>query len=102
MDTQHTPGPWNQGSSIVGKKCVWQSGNKEPFSGMGEDNLWIDCNTEEDARLVSAAPDMLDALETFAEYQNAMDGGDDVSGTLIYAEFSRMARAAIAKATGKQ
>ena len=43
---------------------------------------------------------LLEALKRFVEYESAMDNRDDVSGMLIYADFSRMAREAIAKATG--
>jgi len=30
---------------------------------MGPDALWIDCNTEENANLVAAAPELLEALD---------------------------------------
>ena len=53
-----------------------------------------------DARLIAAAPDLLAAVQRFLDYESAMDSREDVSGMLIYAEFSDMARAAIAKAEG--
>lgn len=59
-------------------------------------------NGIEDARLIAAAPELLEALQRFLDYESAMDSREDVSGMLIYAEFSDMARAAIAKATGGQ
>jgi len=52
------------------------------------------------APLLAAAPDLLKALQKFAEYEKAMDDSDDISGMLLYAEFANMAHAAIAKAEG--
>ena len=52
------------------------------------------------ALLMSAAPDLYEALSCFVEYENAMDGGEDVAAMLMYAEASQKARAALAKARG--
>ena len=61
--SKHTPGPWTQG--IKDNTCVWLDGNVEidGMTMMSNFSLWIDCNTEANARLVAAAPDLLEALK---------------------------------------
>lgn len=90
---KHTPGPWTQGHTEEGKACVWLDGHVEPDSGMGSVGTWIDCNTEENARLVAAAPELLEALQRLLAQD---DNGEDE----IWVR--NKARAAIAKATGEQ
>lgn len=58
---KHTPGPWSQGSR--NRDCVWLQGKKEPGYGMGDEFDWIDCNSEANARLIAAAPDLYLELE---------------------------------------
>ena len=68
MKTQHTPGPWYQ---IPGKPLIVECQNKEGY------NLAIaDCSTsfvmtdseaKANARLISAAPELLAALEEAGE-----------------------------------
>ena len=115
-EVKHTPGPWrlkvggNFGNSIEGFSgknfdelddgfrtiCNYQS--CEPTGK----RVAEDANALANARLIAAAPELLEALQKFIDYEKAMDSRDDVSGMLIYAEFSSMARAALAKATGAQ
>ena len=92
-EAKHTPAPWTQGNSKNGKECVWLNGKTEPPSGqgMGLDYTWIDCGTEANARLIAAAPDLLDALE-FVMNRLVDKHEDDIA--------AQKARAAIAKATG--
>lgn len=59
-ETKFTPGPWSQGSR--NRDCVWLQGKKEPGYGMGEGFDWIDCNSEANASLIAAAPDLYEAL----------------------------------------
>lgn len=92
MTAQHTPGPWTQGTSENGVECVWLDGHTESVRGMGDNGTWIDCNTEANARLIAAAPDLLEALCTLSELYDAM--GAPRGPTRIIAD------AAIAKATG--
>lgn len=73
-----------------------------PFPGRDHHAKWCADVTHPDMRLIAAAPDLLEALQRFLDYESAMNSREDVSGMLIYAEFSDMARAAIAKATGGQ
>jgi len=105
----HTAGPWTVGNSDNGRCCVWLAGNTEPHFGMGPDALWIDCNTEENANLVAAAPELLEALEIALKSVRS----DDVSNApmpeayarlalgWIRAKFEDKAAAAIAKAKGE-
>lgn len=88
-----TTGPWTQGTSNAGRSCVWLDGYVEPEYTMGPDNTWIDCCTEANARLVAAAPDLLEALEEIVSAADG-DGWKPLDANLI------KARAAIAKATG--
>lgn len=94
----YTPGPWiagdDEGSDyyLVG-----------PHDGDGiVYQPVVKLHSEANARLIAAAPDLLAAVQRFLDYESAMDSREDVSGMLIYAEFSDMARAAIAKATGEK
>lgn len=55
---------------------------------------------EPEARLIAAAPEMLEALKAFLAYDE-QDGESDVEMMLAYGEARDMARAAIAKAEGQ-
>ena len=93
----HTPGPW----TAIGESLV-----QGPFEGGNAEKLGLMIcelpayRSKGDAQLIAASPELLDTLNKFREYEEAMARCDDVSGMLIYAEFSKMAHAAIAKATG--
>ena len=98
-ESKHTPGPWTQGWSKSGIDCVWLDGKTEPEIGMGDDDEWIDCGTEANARLIAAAPDLLNALEAVLnEFAKDGHGGEFEDGEHPYVD---AARAAIAKATGQ-
>ena len=90
---KHTPGPWTQDHTKEGKACVWLDGHTEPEIWMGNKETRIDCNTEANARLVAAAPELLAALQLLLAQD---DNGEDE----IWVR--NKARAAIAKATGEQ
>lgn len=105
---KHTPGPWTQGWSKNGIDCVWLDGKTEPVSGMGDDNDWIDCVTEANARLISAAPELLDTLQKLLErisyYASLAEEDAPNIEQWAYTEGSSdvaAARAAIAKALGE-
>jgi hypothetical protein len=78
-------------------KHHWQYGteNEGYFIANGElrPDIAKQIQSEADARLIAAAPDLLEAL---AEYINADSVDEELNGR------KRMARAAIAKATGEQ
>ena len=52
-------------------------------------------------RAQKAAPEMLEALLLFVEYESASESNDDVAMMIAYAEFKRAAHSAIAAATGE-
>lgn len=93
----HTPGPWEVDSEggmlpcvVAGDKLIYQSAR-----GLGiEDNATIEAN----ARLIAAAPDLLEALRaTLAQWTMAGYGecADETCGCI-----QGQARRAIAKAEG--
>ena len=89
MSAKHTPGPWTQGTSAVGITCVWLDGLTEQKHKMGQSHTWIDCETEANARLISAAPELLSFVKEWLDRQ-----GSDKN------YMTAKARAAIAKAIG--
>jgi hypothetical protein len=100
MSTQHTPGPWylrtNKHKNCDGSAWGWldtqQAGNQRPPSGV--DVTWSAGQTSEaNARLIAAAPDLLEALKKMLDsHEDACTGYGEGA--------AEKARAAIAKATG--
>lgn len=105
MSGGHTPGPWE----IDPDYRPGMSWNRHIVDGSGEGRICFMSNPgelgnhrecEANARLIAAAPDLLEALEVIA-------GGDvDVSGTAIIvgtgaSTVMRQVRTAIAKARGE-
>ena len=81
--TKHTPGPWKSKPSLHGKKYRYvQIGNDENYTTLEL--------RPADARLISAAPDMLDALNEALGLCTEGIRGREIMGKV---------RAAIAKAT---
>lgn len=104
MEHKHTPGPWHLEGHIVygpahaesrhpnGRICiarVLRAGTEraDPLLEGGADRFGFD--SEADARLIAASPSMFAALEIIAAGNTDPD------------EMVKMARAAIAKATGE-
>jgi len=85
--SKYTIGQWLQGFSEQGKSCVWIDGHKEPEESMGDPATWINCRTEANARLIAAAPDLLDVLIEL------------VDSEYDFVSVAQKARAVIAKAT---
>ena len=107
-----TPGPWTQGTSADGRSCVWLDGHTEPEETMGPDDTWIDCNTEANARLIGAAPDLLGAHEPEREGPDFLDWvadrlvnvygeSENVDFVICLRRRAAKARTAIAKAKGE-
>ena len=94
MNTKHTPGPWDY--DYYGDHVAFVGNdNRKDYSfrveycgGMPEDEQI------ENNHLIAAAPDMLDALQRI---ESSLEHEPE-----IYADILSVARAAIAKATGKQ
>ena len=100
MTTQHTPGPWvwmqEYGAYwVLAHENLYKiSGQYVLDNGAGDGlDSNIDVNGP-DARLIAAAPDLLEALRAMVEM---MDCGDESGAG---SEWHTKARAAIAKATG--
>jgi hypothetical protein len=107
--SKHTPGPWSM-SGPMGKDHL--SGREPWFWISAETTLhlqvmacadgYVRGENEANARLISAAPDLLEALRTaiqmLVEWQ--MDYPESVGDN--EAALMKAARAAIAKATGEQ
>lgn len=87
---KHTPGPWNR---IKGDRNVYSAAGtvcKTPaILGGGS----AATNWEANARLIAAAPDLLEALEALLDYAE--------SGWDHFPDVSVNARAAIARARGE-
>lgn len=93
--TKHTPGPWHcdgiseytgellvraENGDTVARVCCYGPQSETPFA------------QAHNARLIAAAPDLLEALKGLLNYENL--------GAYDRADVRKQARAAIAKATG--
>ena len=94
--TQHTPGPWQYWPSIgqvnrpgdPNQICnIPPNGDKKPAD-----------ENDANARLIAAAPELLEACKAILDIDNPPAGEE---GHIDYGTALGMARAAIAKATGK-
>ena len=102
MKTQHTPGPWTIHADTDGWPLVMSGGvagrivaNVNPQSCPDESSApeFVEMPCEANARLIAAAPELLEALQSVLE--NCLD-----SEGLCAAHAK--ARAALAKTTGEQ
>jgi hypothetical protein len=89
--TTHTPGPWN----IVSTATRFEINDSEQFPILRINGGMIPI--EANARLIAAAPELLEPLEYFTAFAELNDDGEDERFTAMLAT----AHAAIAKATGK-
>lgn len=103
--TKHTPGPWHvgvkQAEKIVYDHKGWAIANCTVYHGHE------DSEPTENARLIAAAPDLLDSIDAYLHAKKVQlleETGNTVmvdSETLLR-EAETMMKAAIAKAEGKQ
>lgn len=102
MSETHTPGPWELGSwgdnvfSVQGDKWV-------EICRVKRDSLPIaESQDRADARLISAAPDLLSACERWLQLFDEMDPSDPLTIATIKHHRCRIepTRAAISKAKG--
>ncbi len=92
MSTKHTPGPWSYELSNDGNNFKLTSDDKQVVDGCGCCGPpWCD---KADAQLISAAPDLLEALKG-ALWRMEQYDYQAMQGTI------ENARAAIKKATGE-
>ena len=96
MIHEHTPGPWEVGRGYARTHSTpirWKGENLAWICGMDSAHEFSLEQTLANARLISAAPDMLAALEGLLS--------DNYLADPINADRMAEARAAIAKAKGK-
>jgi hypothetical protein len=87
MNTQHTPGPWQFGTSSEGsfyKRNIAGADGYHVALTSSRDDSEVDAN----ARLIAAAPELLEALQTMLKHPDTMTA-------------KLVAQVAIAKATGE-
>jgi hypothetical protein len=100
MNAEHTPGPWSYGQ--VGDDCFTLFFD-DSGDGCGDGEVYIsdaaDDNSEANARLIAAAPDMLEALEGLLK--NA-PRPKSIRKDFSYTLYLEAAKTAIAKARGTE
>jgi hypothetical protein len=100
--SEHTPGPWTWGEYFQG---LYGSGkDNEVLEYFPCEGMFLEHNRREaNARLIAAAPDLLEALKgalgslLYVQYEY----GDQVGGWGVRDDRIRKAREAITKATGQ-
>ena len=97
--SEHTPGPWSAGrpdtrteSDVYGK---WVYGANDEYVAIASDDGGIGNACVANARLIAAAPDLLDACERVSGYLLALPQLDAQGHAML-----RVMHAAIAKTQG--
>ena len=101
-EAKHTPAPWRKGQ--------WGNNRVYGFDGMGEHSglIAVVFKGRANARLIAAAPDMLETLKTVRDYVSDAskanlvwpDGYNDALTEMATGDLARI-DAAIARATGE-
>ncbi|PCA96267.1 hypothetical protein [Pseudomonas aeruginosa] len=98
-EKSHTPGPWVSRNNMVfgGKKCICSNVNAASPTpqNIAEDVAMSIAN----ARLIAAAPELLEALQGMIEVYGGQYNDDCLPKSSTELELIQQARAAIAKAT---
>jgi len=99
METKHTPGPWWVGEedSFDGIAVMYRDG-MVPVANV--QTGYTDRNSEANARLIAAAPDLLAACVSLSSMEIFTESAADDDICIITVATVRKIRAAIAKATG--
>ncbi len=97
----HTPGPWILSACSRHGFVIWaESGDESVVQTVDDYGRIGPIDSESNARLISAAPELLDALERgLPSIEHCYHTNDDPTGALWDAVVR--ARAAIAKAKGE-
>ena len=105
--TKHTPGPWEMGPIIAGedifiladnrKTAIARASNLETYANTFEKLRPLAAECEANARLIAAAPDMLDALRMA---EKGLDKAFDGHAYGPCWDALCITRAVLAKATG--
>lgn len=102
-----TPGPWIVLGNSVGGPAIYTADKSNAIADVrtcggvhvgGPQHP----ETQANARLIAAAPDLLEALESYVTTMAIAGGGDKALFMAAIREADNKARAAIAKATGAQ
>ena len=93
--SKHTKGPWEIHTAQNGR-TIFQIGPCAPEEYAG--SAWLDVSME-DARLIAAAPELLEALEELEEAARQVMAGEMEASSIMIERMK--ARAAIAKARGE-
>jgi len=88
---KHTPGPWVVDQLVDGYDIHASEARCHVATASDPEMVWGAIGREEDARLIAAAPELLEALKQIANM-----------GVPVQKEEHRIARAAIAKAKGEE
>ena len=88
MSAKHTPGPWLTYVSKWPDQIVIRS-----MFPCGQERAHVAVTNSENARLIAAAPELLEALQGLLEITDFHE---------LYGSKTEAARAAIAKATGEK
>jgi hypothetical protein len=95
--SRHTPGPWQAlDASEVG--AIFINSGEGPVADIYAKDAWWSDSEKADARLIAAAPDLLEALSEMLESFSMDNVGANAMARNINAKKS--ARAAIHKAVG--
>lgn len=92
----HTPGPWKaiEGCSPIYNQLIGIAANEHSHIGVvAENHTALPSQWEANARLIAAAPDLLEALKAMMAESGAAEGNPDSDSPA-----ERLARAAITKA----
>lgn len=102
MTSQHTPGPWHVGDNFSGPTIVYnQKGWCVADCRAPHGKFHPDGAREANARLIAAAPDLLEALRYLLAQTIEQDEAYSIELTEGEADAAKMARAAIAKVEGR-
>ena len=91
-EAKHTPGPWkaNDARNQDGTRDIYYVGQPVPWK------IASGCSTVQNARLIAAAPDLLEALEALHACHRAFSGNGN--WTMLDDDARAMAEKTIAKA----
>ena len=104
--SKHTPGPWHIKPYRNFRKCIWASFETNPYPLAHVPVMGHQKHVDANARLIAAAPELLEALKDLAqsivwkEFGECRGFSDSMPLPVITSV--EKARAAIAKATGEQ
>lgn len=98
MQTKYTPGPWEWGLDYYG---LYSADGSDVLSYGNYEGMWLSYgqSREANARLIAAAPEMVESLRELRDYVSCIPesaaGGDDVAIAL-----TRKADALLARING--